>query len=112
MKNLIIDTAISIDGFKHVESVIDMINAKSALKVSESEAILSGFMLILQELDDDVSMQRESLYHTMLNVKNQFAMRNRHRHTAMQLHAITIAIAHVRDCNKMRKMKQQVESVK
>ncbi|MDF0727250.1 hypothetical protein PY093_11125 [Cytobacillus sp. S13-E01] len=111
-KNYILDTAIGIKGFKHIEGVIEAINTKSALMASEDKSIQDGLWLILLEIEDDITLQRDTWYQTMLNVRNQYALRNRHNHTALQMNAITLAIAHVRDCMKLKRLRKQVALVK
>lgn len=92
MKNIILDTARGIEGFTNVEELIEAINYKSAFIKLEEKQIFEGFMLILWELEDDITLQRNTFYQTMLNVKNQFAVRNRHRHTAIQMNVITLSL--------------------
>ncbi|WEZ08135.1 hypothetical protein P5663_19260 [Priestia flexa] len=113
MKNTVIDIAISIDGFNHIEELILLINRNTPYfdSMTEMKRVFNGFELVLCELKNDIGLQRDTFYQTMLNVRNQFAVRNRHRHTAKQMNAITLAIAHVKYCLKMKQFKEQMKSV-
>lgn len=113
MKNTLIDIAMSIDGFKHIEELIGLINHESPFLNShvESKRVFNGIQLILRELQDDISLQRNTLAQTMLHVRNQYAVLNRHRHTAQQMNAITMAIGHVKYCLKRNRMSKQIRSV-
>ena len=113
MNSKIIDLTLCIDGFKHLEELISVINRGTSYLVDkkEKQQVFNGFELILRELQDDITLQRNTLLQTMFNVKQQYAVRNRHRHTARQMNAITLAIAHVRYCLRVKQIKQEVELV-
>lgn len=113
MKNKLIDIAISIDEFNHIEELILLINRKTPYfdSMTEMKRVFNGFELVLCELKDDISLQRDTFYQTILNVRNNYAVLNRHKHTSMQMNAITLAIAHVKYCLKMKRFKEQMKSV-
>lgn len=102
MKNVIIKTVLSIKGFKHLQELKAVLN-HSSLNVKEEGIILDGLMFIIWELEDNPSLQRKSLISTMMNVKKDYAIRNKFNHTVQQMYAIDSAILYVRQYRKYKK---------
>lgn len=106
-KNEILDLALNIDGFEHVEELLIAINTNSKLMQLDTEMVLNGYQLILLVLQHSIALQRNTLFATMLEVKRQYRMLHNFKNTASDMCAITLAINHVRHELKVTKLKQQ-----
>lgn len=103
MKNKILDLLFDIENFKHTQEVINAINSYSPLMASDIDKVLCGIYLILSEVNDDITLQRPTLLHTMLNVKTRYGVLTKFKHTISEFNAITLAITHVKDCLKAQR---------
>lgn len=106
-KNEILDLALNIDGFEHVEELLIAINTNSKLMQLDTEMVLNGYQLILLVLQHSIALQRNTLFATMLEVKRQYRMLHNFKNTASDMCAITLAINHVRHELKVNKLMRQ-----
>ncbi|GAB6601441.1 hypothetical protein C2L96_25845 [Bacillus cereus] len=107
-KNKIVDVALKIDEFEHTEELLFAINADSKLLKRDSEMMLKGYQLILLALQSDITLQRNTLFATMVEVKKQYRMLHNFKNTASDMCAITLAINHIKHLLKVKKLKQQL----
>lgn len=105
MKNKVLDLAFSIQDFKHLGELLMALNSYSPSASNHEDDVLRGFQLILAELKDDSSLQRNTLLTTMLEVKKQYGMLTMFNHTIEQMSAITLAINHVQYRLKMQRLR-------
>lgn len=107
MKNKVLDLAMNINDFKHMDELIVAVGSDISLMNSDTDLVLHGFYLVLLELQRDSTLQRQSLLSTMLEVKKQYGMLTMFKHTAIDMCAITLAINHVRLLLKLKQIKQK-----
>ncbi|ENJ6135011.1 hypothetical protein AB1Z82_001106 [Bacillus cereus] len=106
-KNEILNLALNIDGFEHMEELLITINTPTQLMRFDTEMVLKGCQLILLGLQHDITLQRHTLFTTMLEVKRRYGMLHNFKHTALDMCAITLAINQVKHLLKVTKLKQQ-----
>ncbi|MEB9610019.1 hypothetical protein P4J23_08155 [Bacillus cereus] len=107
-KNEILDLALNTDGFEHMEELLIVINTNSKLMQLDTEMVLKGYQLILLALQHDITLQRHTLFTTMLEAKRRYGMLHNFKNTASDMCAITLAINQVRHLLKVTKLKQQL----
>ncbi|AJH65701.1 hypothetical protein bcere0016_40560 [Bacillus cereus 95/8201] len=106
-KNKILDLALNIDGFEHMEELLIAINTNSKLMQLDTEMVLKGYQLILLVLQHNIAVQCNTLFATMLEVKRQYRMLHNFKNTASDMCAITLTINHVRHELKVKKLMRQ-----
>ncbi len=94
MINRLLDMAQSLEDFKHYEELLAAIELNSVMY--DTDYTMNGLRIVLEELHDDISLQRDTLLKTMLNVRNQYAIRCKFRHTMYDMCSLGIAINHVK----------------
>ncbi|WP_349346498.1 hypothetical protein [Priestia megaterium] len=107
MKNKVLDLAMSINDFKHMNELMVAIDSELQLMKSDTDLVLHGFYLVLSELQKDSTLQRVSLLSTMLEVKKRYGVLTMFKHTAIDMCGITLAINHVRMLLKLKRLKQK-----
>ncbi|PGE12054.1 hypothetical protein COM54_07440 [Bacillus toyonensis] len=107
-KKEILNLALNTDGFEHMEELLIAINTNSKLMQLDTEMVLKGYQLILLLLQDNIALQRHTLFTTMLEVKRRYGMLYNFKHTASDICAITLAINQVKHLLKVTKLKQQL----
>lgn len=110
-KNEILDVAFNIDEFEHTEELLLAINTDSKQLKRDTEMVLKGYQLILLALQSDITLQRNTLFATMLEVKRQYRMLHNFKNTASDMCAITLAVNHVRHLLKVKKLQQQLSKI-
>jgi len=95
LRNQILNTALNIEGFKHFNE-LKKVSGYCHLATRDKNMMLQGFILILSELENDISLQHNTLLATMINVKKQYGVLTKFKHTMADMCAITLAIANVR----------------
>ena len=63
--------------------------------------MLKGYQLILLALQSDITLQRNTLFATMVEVK-QYRMLHNFKNTASDMCAITLAINHIKHLLKVK----------
>ncbi|CGF78011.1 hypothetical protein IQ781_21725 [Bacillus sp. N447-1] len=106
--NEILDLALNIDGFEHMEELLIAFNTSTQLMRFDTEMVLKGCQLILLALQHDITLQRHTLFATMLEVKRRYGVLHKFKHTASDMCAITLAINQVKHLLKVTKLKQQL----
>ncbi len=106
-KHEILDLALNTDGFEHMEELLITINTPTQLMRFDTEMVLKGCQLILLALQHDITLQRHTLFTTMLEVKRRYGMLHNFKHTALDMCAITLVINQVKHLLKVTKLKQQ-----
>ncbi|WP_217994274.1 hypothetical protein [Bacillus thuringiensis] len=106
-KNEILDLALNTGGFEHMEELLITINTPTQLMRFDTEMVLKGCQLILLALQHDITLQRHTLFTTMLEVKRRYGMLHNFKHTASDMCAITLAINQVKHLLKVKKLMRQ-----
>ncbi|HFJ9456972.1 TPA: hypothetical protein ACGW7F_002164 [Bacillus cereus] len=106
-KKEILNLALNTDGFEHMEELLIAINTNSKLMQLDTEMVLKGYQLILLVLQDNIALQRNTLFATMLEIKRQYRMLHNFKNTASDMCAITLTINHVRHELKVKKLMRQ-----
>ncbi|PHD29922.1 hypothetical protein [Bacillus wiedmannii] len=110
-KNEILDLALNTDGFEHMEELLIAINTSTQLMRLDTEMVLKGYQLILLALQHDITLQRHTLFTTMLAVKRRYGMLYNFKNTASDMCAITLTINHVRRVLNVKKLMRQYDVV-
>ncbi|PGT92229.1 hypothetical protein COD18_15460 [Bacillus cereus] len=110
-KNKILDLALNIDGFEHMEELLIVINTNSKLMQLDTEMVLKGYQLILLVLQHNIVLQCNTLFATMLEVKRQYRMLHNFKHAPVDMCAITLAVNHIRHELKFKKLMRQYDVV-
>lgn len=98
LRERIYEVANSIEDFKHNKELTFVIHKKSLLPAMDKNMWLRGFLVMLNELKRDNTLQGETLLETMLNVKKVYVNRSKSTQGPYtELCYVTTAIAHMRN---------------
>lgn len=107
MKNKVLDLAMNINDFKHMDELVVAMDSELQLMKSDIDLVLHGFYLVLSELQKDITLQRGSLLSTMVEVKKRYGVLTMFNHTAIDMCGITLAINHMRLLLKLKRLKRK-----
>lgn len=95
MKNELLNKAMALSEFKHMEELLAVLEKNSHSKLISDQEIYYGFKLILEVIATHHSVQYDTLLATALYIKRNYGFMTGYNNTLKELNAISLAVNHV-----------------